>query len=191
MRARYDSVWSRIGTLALVIGALWAVSAFNLFALDGRLLAYGIAPRTEVGLRGIVIAPLVHGGVEHLIANTLGVLVFGGLVMLRSRSHFWMVTIVGALASGLGTWLFGRPAMHVGASGVVFAYFGYLLFTGLFERRFASLLLSVGVFLVWGPTIHGILPVAQPVSWEGHLFGFIGGMLAAWVLAGRPLRGGI
>jgi membrane associated rhomboid family serine protease len=121
--------------------------------------------------------------------NTGGILVFGGLVMLRSRSHFWMVTILGAIASGIGTWLFGRPAVHVGASGIVFAYFGYLLFTGFFERRIGSLILSIAVFLLWGPTIYGILPMESDISWEGHLFGFIGGMLSAWVLAGRPLRG--
>src|SRR5262245_44885352 len=155
IRTRHDSLGSRMGALAVVIGAIWVVSGFNLFALDGRLLAWGIAPRTEVGLRGIVFGPLLHGGVNHLLANTLGLLVFGGLVALRSRAHFLMVTIIGAIASGAGTWLFGRPAVHVGASGVVFAYFGYLLFTGLFERRFASLLLSIGVFVIWGPTIYG------------------------------------
>ena len=125
------------------------------------------------------------------LANTVGVLIFGGIVALRSRAHFWTVTIIGALASGIGTWLFGRPAVHIGASGVVFAYFGYLLFTGFFERRIASLLLSIAVFIVWGPTIYGVLPIERDISWEGHLFGFIGGIVAAWALAGRPLRGGI
>lgn len=191
MRSRHDSLGARIATLAAVIGVLWAVSGLNLFAVDGRLLAYGITPRTGEGLRGIALAPLLHGGVNHLITNTIGLLVFGGLVVLRSRSHFWMVTFIGVIASGFGTWFFGRPGVHVGASGVVFAYFGYLLFTGLFERRIGSLILSIAVFVIWGPTIYGILPVRQTISWEGHLFGFIGGMLMAWVLAGRPLRGGI
>jgi membrane associated rhomboid family serine protease len=191
MMARRDDWRSKAGTLAVVIGALWLVTGLNLFVFEGRLLAYGILPRAEEGLPGVVLAPLLHGGFNHLIANTTGILIFGGLVMLRSRSHFWMVTIVGALASGLGTWLFGRPAVHVGASGIVFAYFGYLLFTGFFERRIGSLLLSIAVFFIWGPTIYGILPLARDISWEGHLFGFIGGMLAAWVLAGRPFRGGI
>jgi membrane associated rhomboid family serine protease len=177
--------------LAAVIGALWLVAGLNLFVFEGRLLIYGIQPRAEEGLRGVVLAPLLHGSWEHLLANTTGILIFGGLVILRSRSHFWMVTIVGAIASGIGTWLFGRPAVHVGASGIVFAYFGYLLFTGFFERRIGSLLLSIAVFFIWGPTIYGILPLERDISWEGHLFGFIGGILSAWVLAGRPLRGGI
>ena len=191
MRSPRESLSGSIATLAAVLGVLWAVYGLNLTALDGQLLAYGIMPRTAEGLRGIAFAPLLHGGVNHLITNTIGLAVFGGLVMLRSRSNFWMVTFIGVIASGFGTWFFGRPGVHVGASGVVFAYFGYLLFTGLFERRLGPLLLSVGVFVIWGPTIYGILPVTQAVSWEGHLFGFIGGMLMAWVLAGRPLRGGI
>ena len=101
------------------------------------------------------------------------------------------MTLVGVLASGAGTWLFGRPGIHIGASGVVFAYFGYLLFTGFFEGRIGSLLLSIAVFLIWGPTLYGVLPIPGASSWEGHVFGLIGGMLAAWVLAGRPLRGGV
>ena len=191
MMARRDDWRGRVGTLAVIIGAIWIVAGLNLFVFQGRLLAFGIEPRAEEGLLGIVMAPLLHGGFNHLLMNTTGILVFGGLVMLRSRSHFWLVTIIGAIASGIGTWLFGRPAVHVGASGVVFAYFGYLLFTGFFERRIGSLLLSIVVFLIWGPTIYGILPMERDISWEGHLFGFIGGMVAAWVLAGRPLRGGI
>jgi len=191
MSVRHGSLGDRLGALAAAIAAIWLVAALNVFAFGGRLLAYGIQPRAQEGLRGIALAPLLHGSVEHLLANTVGVLVFGGLTALRSRLHFWMVTIVGALASGVGTWLFGRPAIHVGASGIVFAYFGYLLFTGFFERRIASLLLSIVVFFVWGPTIYGILPMERDISWEGHLFGFIGGIIAAWVLAGRPLRGGI
>lgn len=191
MAARRDDWRAKVGTLAVVVGALWLVAGLNLVVFEGRLLAYGIYPRAEEGLRGIALAPLLHGSLNHLLANSGGILLFGGLVMLLSSSHFWMVTVIGALASGLGTWLFGRPAMHVGASGVVFAYFGYLLFTGIFERRIGSLLLSILVFLVWGPTIYGILPMERDISWEGHLFGFIGGIIAAWVLAGRPLRGGI
>jgi membrane associated rhomboid family serine protease len=191
MSAWYRDLPRCAATLAVVIGALWLVAALNVFVFEGRLLAFGILPRAEEGLPGIVIAPLLHGGINHLLANTGGILIFGGLVMFRSRSHFWMVTIVGGLASGIGTWLFGRPAVHVGASGIVFAYFGYLLFTGFFERRIGSLLLSIAVFFIWGPTIYGILPTKSDISWEGHVFGFIGGIVAAWVLAGRPFRGGI
>ncbi len=181
----------RVAILAAFIGAIWLVWIVNTAVFAGRLAAFGIQPRVPQGLPGIVLAPLIHGGIDHLLANTGGLLIFGGLVMLRSERHFWTVTLVGVFAGGAGIWLFGRPAVHIGASGIVFAYFGYLLFTGFFERRIGSLVLSILVFVIWGPTLYGVLPTEQPVSWEGHVFGLIGGMLAAWVLAGRPFRGGI
>jgi membrane associated rhomboid family serine protease len=174
-----------------LIGTIWLVALLDAMVFGGRLAVFGILPRTELGLIGIAFAPLIHGGLNHLLANTLGVLIFGGLTMIRSERHFWTVTVVGALASGAGTWLLGRPGIHIGASGVVFAYFGYLLFTGIFERRLGSLLLSIAVFVIWGPTLYGIVPTEGASSWEGHVSGFIGGMVAAWFLAGRPLRGGI
>ena len=181
----------RLGIIAAFIGAIWLVDIVDTVAFAGRLQYFGIVPRTEQGLLGILVAPLIHGGVQHLLANTGGLLIFGGLVMLRSERHFWTVTLIGALACGIGTWMFGRPGIHIGASGIVFAYFGYLLFTGFFERRIGALLLSIAVFVIWGPTLYGVLPIQGGVSWEGHVFGLIGGMIAAWALAGRPLRGGI
>jgi membrane associated rhomboid family serine protease len=172
-------------TIVLFVAVIWAVGLLDLLFLGGRLRTFGIVPRVDQGLRGILLAPFLHGGIGHLIANTSGIIVFGGLVILRGEAHFWVVTLVGALASGLGTWLFGRPAFHIGASGILFAYFGYLLFTGWFERRFGSILLSVGVLLVWGSTLFGILPVQPAISWEGHLFGLLGGVAAARILARR------
>jgi membrane associated rhomboid family serine protease len=181
----------RAAIIAALIAVMWLVEWVDTAVFASRLEYFGIMPRTRQGLLGILWAPLIHGGIDHLIANTAGVLIFGGLTILRSERHFWTVTLVGALAGGFGIWLFGRPGIHVGASAVVFAYFGYLLVTGFFERRIGSLLLSIAVFLIWGPTLAGILPVQGPISWEGHVFGLLGGIVAAWALAGRPLRGGI
>jgi membrane associated rhomboid family serine protease len=191
MATRSRDLRRRATILAAIVAAFWLVGVADVFVFGGTLPALGIAPRSEQGLIGIAVAPLLHGNVQHLLANTVGVLVFGGLVMWRSERHFWTVTLTGVVACGIGTWLFGRPGIHIGASGVVFAYFGYLLCTGFFERRPGPLLLSLVVFLVWGPTLYGLLPIDAIGSWEGHLFGFIGGLLAAWLLAGRPLRGGI
>lgn len=175
-----------IRTIVIFIAVIWIVGLVDAFAFAGRLRAYGILPRTERGLWGILFAPFLHGGIGHLIANTTGIMVFGGLVILRSEAHFWLVTLVGALSSGIGTWLFGRPAYHIGASGVLFAYFGYLLFTGWFERRLGSIILSVLVLIGWGSTIFGVLPVHPAISWEGHLFGLLGGVACARLLARRP-----
>ncbi len=175
--------WVR--TIVVFVAVIWLVGMVDTLVFRGRLMTYGIFPRTQSGLPGILLAPFLHGGVGHLIANTIGIILFGGLVILRSEVHFWVVTVLGTLASGLGTWLFGRPVIHIGASGVIFAYFGYLLTTGWFERKFGSLLLSVLVLGVWGFTLFGLLPLQRAISWEGHLFGFLGGVGAAWLLARR------
>jgi len=171
------------GTIATLIAIIWIVGLVDLFLLGGRLRMFGIIPRTQIGLRGILFAPFLHASVAHLIANTGGLAVFGGLVILQRERHFWSVTMIGALATGIGTWIFGRPAIHIGASGVVFAYFGYLLFIGWFESRVTSLILSVLVFVLWWPTLVGLIPAQSGISWEGHLFGLTGGAFAARGLA--------
>lgn len=168
-----------------VIAALGLAGFINNVLLGGRLSAYGIVPRTQDGLWGIVLAPFLHASFNHLYANACGILIFGGLVMLRSKQHFWVVTLLGTLVSGVGTWVFGRSAVHIGASGVVFAYFGYLLFCGVFERRIWPLLLSCVVLAVWGPTLYGVLPTQPGVSWEAHAFGLLGGIWAAQMVARR------
>src|SRR5262245_23865776 len=141
MPARRD-LKRRAGIMAAVIGTIWLVGILDAAVFGGGLAVFGVLPRTGQGPVGIAVAPVLHGGMQHLVANTLGILVFGGLTLLRSEHHFWSVTVVGILTSGAGTWLFGRTGIHIGASGVVFAYFGYLLFTGFFERRLGALLLS-------------------------------------------------
>jgi membrane associated rhomboid family serine protease len=178
---------------AVIIGAfiavIWIVGILDMVLFAGHLRTFGIVPRTVHGLMGILFAPFLHEGIAHLIGNTGGLLVFGGLVAFHRERDFWVVTCIGALASGVGTWLFGRNALHIGASGVIFAYFGYLLLTGWFERRIASLLLSIAVFVIWWPTLWGLSPLQMGISWEGHLFGLLGGVWAAWLLARGRRRG--
>lgn len=117
-----------------------------------------------------------------MAANTVPFLVLGWLVMLRNTKDFWVVSVVSALVSGLGTWLFGRSAYHIGASGMIFGYFGYLLFRGYFERSITAIAISLLVIFAYGSMIYGILPSSHWISWEGHLFGFIGGAIAAKLL---------
>lgn len=164
--------------LAGIALLLWAVFAVDLL-LGGTLRGLGIRPREAAGLIGIPLHPLLHVGVFHLLMNSFGLLVLGGLVILRDERDFWRVLGLGVLVGGAGTWLFGSPGIHIGASGVVFACFGYLLTTGLFERRLGALLLSTLVFLAWGGLLLGMLPGQRGISWEGHLFGFLAGVLVA------------
>jgi membrane associated rhomboid family serine protease len=165
------------------LAVLWGLELVDI-VLGQPLNAFGIRPRTTVGLVGVVLHPLLHGGLGHLLGNTIGILIFGWMLMLREESHFYVVTAMTWLACGLGTWLVGAgDSVHIGASGLVFGYFGHLLFAGFFERRVGSILLSLFVLFAWGGMIFGVLPGQQGISWECHFFGFLAGALSAKILA--------
>lgn len=169
------------------VATMWALEIADL-ALGGALNAYGIAPHHIIGLRGILFAPFLHGGLGHLIANTIPFIVLGWFVMLQETRDFFVVSAITMLVSGLGTWVFGSPnSVHIGASGLIFGYLGFLLARGYFERNFPSILLSITVGILYGSTIWGVLPTRPGISWQGHLFGFIGGVIAARLLARKKL----
>lgn len=168
------------GLLAL----FWSVELIDLFVLESyRLDQFGIAPRQIVGLRGIVFAPFLHGNLPHLMANTVPFLTLGWLVMLQETKDFWRVTGVTMLVGGTGVWLIGQPnSVHIGASILIFGYLGFLLFRGYFQRNAPSIAISILVSIFYGSFIWGVLPTQAGISWEGHLFGFIGGVIAArWI----------
>ncbi len=174
-----NPAWWLVG-LTLV---LWGIHIINWLVFDGRLILQGIYPRQLDGLQGIIWAPFLHGSFRHLVANTVPLVTLGGLIMLGERSDFWGVTAIAALISGLGTWLIGAPnSVHIGASGVVFGYCGYLLLRGYLERSAFAITASVLVIVFYGSFLWGVLPSQPGVSWEGHLFGFLGGCVAARVL---------
>ncbi|MEM9541815.1 MAG: rhomboid family intramembrane serine protease [Cyanobacteria bacterium P01_E01_bin.42] len=153
---------------------------------------YGIIPHNPIGLRGILFAPFLHGGFGHLIANTIPFLVLGWFVMLQETNDFFIVTAIVMIVAGLGTWVFGQPcSFHIGASSLIYGYLGFLLFRGYYERNFTSIALSILVFFMYGGVIWGILPSQPGISWQGHMFGFIGGIIAARFIgkARRALRG--
>ncbi len=180
-------VRAQIGILVGFVGLMWAIEILDLF-LGGALDQFGIRPRSIVGLRGILFAPFLHGSLLHLMANTVPFVILGWLVMLRRTRDFWPVTIIVTLVAGLGTWLFAPPwTVHIGASGLVFGYLGFLLSRGYFERSFGSIAMSLLVGLLYGGMIWGVLPGQIGISWQGHLFGFLGGILAAQMLA-EPMR---
>ena len=168
-----------------LVALLWVITIIDQIIFRGRMSALGIAPKDPNGLKGILFAPFLHGGFYHLAANTLPLIVLGWFVMIRSLKDFWWVSLISAVVGGLGTWLIGSPySVHIGASGVIFGYFGYLLFRGYFERSALAVGLSIAIAMTYGGLIFGVFPTAGPhMSWEGHLFGFIGGIIAAKLLA--------
>jgi membrane associated rhomboid family serine protease len=168
-------------------GVLWLIQIVNAFVFQGGLARLGIVPRTLGGLWGILFAPFLHGSFAHLIANTVPLMVLGWFVMLRRKRDLFTVSLLSALVGGLGTWLFA-PALSVtiGASVLIFGYLGYLLSRGIFERRLWPIAGSVLVFFLYGGALFGVLPGAPGISWQAHLFGLLGGVLAARMMRGAP-----
>lgn len=186
-----DLVWQG-KVLGGGLGAMWALELVDTFILHGALDAFGIAPGKVSGLIGVVTAPFLHGGLTHLIANTVPLALFSWLIMLRDNREWGLVTGVSMLTAGLGTWLVGGAnTVHIGASGLVFGYFGYLLTIGIFQRKLGSILMSLFIFIFYGGLIFGMLPfaVSWNISWEGHLFGFLGGVMSAWAV-NKQTKGG-
>jgi membrane associated rhomboid family serine protease len=173
---------------AIILGGfillIWLVELVDTLLFAGALDRFGVRPRTVAGLWGIFFAPFLHRGFGHVAANTVPFLVLGWLILVQNRRHFWTATAVTILVSGAGIWLFGRGnSVHVGASGLVFGYFGFLLLRGYFERSLSAILVAVLVVVLYGGLLWGVLPLQNGVSWQAHLFGFLGGGLAAYLLS--------
>jgi membrane associated rhomboid family serine protease len=177
---------ARAAVLLTFVGLMWVIELIDVLFLRGALDQLGIRPRETRSLWGIVLAPFLHGGLRHLIANTAPLLILGWLVLVRRRVDFALVTIVVTLIGGLGVWLFAPPfTIHIGASGVVFGYATYLIARGVFNRSPVELAMGGVVGLIWGGVLLGGLVPREGISWQGHLFGAIGGVVAARVLASR------
>lgn len=166
------------------VALIWAIEIIDLVIFQGSLDALGIKPRSPEGLVGILLAPFLHGGFGHVASNTVPFLIFGWLIMLRETWHFFAVTAISAILGGLGVWLIAPSAsVHIGASGVIFGLFGFLLLAGWFERKLGTIILSIVILLTYGGLIFGVLPGQLGISWQGHLFGFLAGVLSAKLLA--------
>lgn len=146
-----------------------------------RLDGYGIRPREVDGLDGIVFAPLLHHGWAHLAANTVPLLVFGFLILLAGVARWVAVTAVVWVVGGVGTWVTGQPhSLHLGASVLAFGWLVYLLLRGIFARDAAQVALGAILLFMYGGILYGVLPGQPGISWQGHLFGALGGALAAY-----------
>lgn len=179
---------ARVGLVARSVAVLWAVEVVDL-VLGGRLDLLGVHPRSLPGLAGVLFAPFLHAGFGHLLANTLPFAVLGFLSTARRRADFAVVAVVSALTAGLGAWVFGAPgSVHLGASGVVFGFLGFTMGRGIWEKKAGALFLSFVSTFLFGGMLWGVLPLVNPgVSWQSHLFGFLGGLWVARTL-GRARR---
>ncbi|WP_405956343.1 rhomboid family intramembrane serine protease [Streptomyces phaeochromogenes] len=179
----------RVKNAALLVGGwvalLWVLEAIDV-ASGHALDTFGVTPREFGELRDIVPAAFVHFGWDHLAANSVPLLLLGFLAALSGIRRFLAVVTVTILVSGLGVWLTASEhSITAGASGVVFGLFGYLLVRGFVDRRIGDVVIGLVVGAVYGSILWGVLPTTAGVSWQGHLFGLIGGVASAFVFR-RP-----
>ena len=175
--------------LAILILAIWIVEVVNLL-LGYRLNAWlGLHPRDAWGLIGIATMPFLHGSLAHAAANTVPLGILGGTMLLVAPTRFRTATIAIVAVTGFAVWLLARPGtVHVGASGLVFGWFGFVMALGFIERSFRAILGAAVVFLIYSGMIWGAVPTfGQQVSWEAHLFGALAGGGIAYLL-GRKRR---
>lgn len=171
--------------LTILLAVIWAVQGLNLITGYALNAWFGLIPRSISGLDGVVLMPLLHGSLHHAAANSAPLLVLGGLLTLTAPRLVLQASGLVIVLGGLGVWLFGASANHVGASGLIFGWFGFLLTRGLIEKRPLPLLAAVGVVFLYGTMVWGILPGQPGVSWEAHLFGGLAGLFAGYALRSR------
>ena len=168
--------------LIIALGVMWAIEIVDTVVLDDRLQGNGIRPRDTDGIDGIAWAPLLHADFGHVASNSVPLLALGGLVSVR-RMRYWAWTTATIIVVGGGlVWLLARDGNHIGASGVVFGYFGSIIGAAVFERRIRALGAALIALGFYSGLVAGVVP-QDGVSWEGHLFGMIAGFIAAGVLA--------
>ena len=175
------TVRDEIHGVILFVGAIWAVYFVSL--AYPRLDQFGVIPRTLSGLVGIAAMPFLHANLHHLLSNTIPLIVL--LILLAgSRAESWEVVVLISCLGGSLLWIFGRPAVHIGASGLISGLVAFLILSGLLEHRLVSLLIALVVgFLYGGSLVMGVLPrISSSISWDGHLCGAIAGGIVAYAL---------
>ncbi|WP_145143876.1 rhomboid family intramembrane serine protease [Pseudomonas duriflava] len=178
----------RFQVIAALAAVMVGVQLVNMLTANS-LLYHGIIPRTTYGLQGIVFAPFLHGSVGHLVSNLPAFVVLSWLVSSEGLGRYVRVFILIAGLGGFLVWLVGRPSIHVGASGLIFGLWTYVLTRAWFQRSLLSLLIAAIALAAYGGLIFGFLPVPG-VSFESHIMGAIAGMLASWLMHSRRLVSG-
>lgn len=174
-----------VGLLAI----MWAVEVVDFVLPMVQLDEFGIHPRTERGLLGILLSPFLHAGFGHLISNSIPFLLLGGLMMTGGRRQFVLLSLWVTIIGGGGVWLLGGGrTVHLGASLLIFGYLGFLLSRGIAARSIGGVLVSLGLLFGYGGMLYGVLPGQPGISWLGHLCGFLAGIAGAFLLTGPGME---
>ncbi len=184
---RADSWVGAFTVIGALLTLLWVVQIANL-ADDGRLIRFGLRPRELNGLEGIVTSPFLHANSGHLLANSVPFLALGWIVLTSGLRQWALATVIIMLVDGLFTWLAAPSGLVVGASGVVFGWLGYLIARAYFARKIAWIIIAVAATATFSSLFFGLLPGTAHVSWQAHLGGFGGGIVAGGVLHPRKRK---
>jgi membrane associated rhomboid family serine protease len=188
-----EAVKDNLALLFGVVALAWGLEILDTIFL-GFFDRFGIQPRSFAGLPGVATSPFLHLGFGHLISNTFPFLILGGIVLIGGRRVFLMATFFIIVVGGMALWTLGPGGTnHIGASSLIFGYLGFLLARGIVEKSVFWIVVSVGTLLLYGGMLSGVFPGQPGISWQGHLFGFLAGILAARVMFTRekplPLAG--
>ena len=173
---------SPLSVIAGFVALMWLTSILGFFFPE--LLSHGaLIPRVTDQWWGIWTAAFFHANLGHLTANTAPLLIFLFLLQHRGATHFYLALILCMTAAGIGLWCLGRNGAHIGASGLVFALFGFFLANAVLRRGVVDILIAFGVILAYWGLVFGLLPNDARISWDGHLLGLIGGVISSWLLS--------
>jgi membrane associated rhomboid family serine protease len=165
----------------IMIGLLYAIQVLNTL-LNGALNILGIHPRKLIGLPGIILAPFLHGNFEHLFFNTIPLFILLNVLLIYPMNEFVIILVSITVIGGALTWLFGRNAIHIGASGLIMGLWGFFLVGAIFHPSAVTIIVAVLILYYLGGLFLNLLPSDASTSWEGHVFGFIGGVAVAYGL---------
>ena len=169
--------WLKLPLIFVI--TIWIIHLVSyLIGID--LTRFGIYPRSWGGLKGVLFSPLIHGGFGHLISNTTPLLVLSAIVLFFYKRVAIPAFLMIYFLSGIAVWMFARPAYHIGASGFIYGLVTFVFWNGVFRRDLKSIALALLIVFYYGSMIFGILPLNPSISWEGHLFGALAGILAAY-----------
>ncbi|MEE8057694.1 MAG: rhomboid family intramembrane serine protease [Pseudomonadales bacterium] len=170
----------RFPDVIYLLGIMWGVHAAQ-WLVPGNLHQYGILPRTLSGLLQIPLAPFIHGNLLHLIANSLPLFGLGFLIQLKQRALFWELTAITIILAGLGTWLIGSQAYHIGASGLVLGLWAFILADAYYRRSIKAILIAVITLVLYGGLLLTVFDLRPSISWAGHMSGIAAGIVIAWL----------
>ena len=173
------------------VAIIWAVYVLNIIVFFAEFKGLGIRPRETWGLIGIPLSPFLHASWGHLIGNSISLFILTFLIVQFYNKLWIPVTIFSISLGGFAVWLFaGENTVHIGASGVIFSYIGFLLFSGIFRRSPKAIIIGVIILLMYGGTLlFGVLPQQPGISWQGHMFGAIAGIIAAYMYRNKYKQG--